>query len=82
MKIKLSWRKAGQPDHHDDKVDSNQLVVNEEFSLSTINHPDLLVAGVEGESVVARVDHLVQDLGFGCPGLGFRVQGSGFRAQD
>ena len=25
---------------------------------------DLLVAGVEGESFVARLDHLVKDLGF------------------
>ena len=31
---KLPWRKAGPPNHHDDKVDSDQLVVNKELSLA------------------------------------------------
>ena len=30
----LPWREAGQPDHHDDKVDSDQWAVNKELSLS------------------------------------------------
>ena len=33
-KLKLPWRKAGSFDHHDDIVDSDQWVVNEELSLS------------------------------------------------
>ena len=39
----------------------------------TYKRADLLVAGVEGESVVARVDHLVQDLGCGGSGVRLRV---------
>jgi hypothetical protein len=31
---KLPWRKAGQPSHLVDVVDSDQQVVNKEFSLS------------------------------------------------
>ena len=30
----LSWREVGPPNHHDDKVDSEQKVVNKELSLS------------------------------------------------
>ena len=32
--FKLPWREAGPPDHLDDKVDSDQQVVNKELSLS------------------------------------------------
>ena len=32
--FKLPWREAGPPNHHDDKVDSDQWVVSEEVSLS------------------------------------------------
>ena len=31
--FKLPWREAGPPNHHDDKVDSDQQVVNKELSL-------------------------------------------------
>jgi len=31
--FKLPWREAGPPNHHDDKVDSDQKVVNKELSL-------------------------------------------------
>ena len=31
--FKLPWREAGPPNHHDDKVDSDQEVVNTELSL-------------------------------------------------
>jgi len=31
--FKLPWREAGPLNHHDDKVDSDQLVVNTELSL-------------------------------------------------
>ena len=31
--FKLPWREAGPPNHHDDKVDSDQPVVNKEPSL-------------------------------------------------
>ena len=31
--FKLPWREAGPPNHHDDKVDSDQQVVNTEVSL-------------------------------------------------
>ena len=30
--FKLPWREAGTPDHHDDRVDSDQWVVNKELS--------------------------------------------------
>ena len=33
-KFKFPWREAGLPNHHDDKVDSDQQVVNKELSLS------------------------------------------------
>ena len=33
MEFKLPWREAGPPNHHDDKVDSDQEVVNKELSL-------------------------------------------------
>ena len=36
MKFKLPWREAGPPNHHDDKVDSDQEVVDNELSL-TVN---------------------------------------------
>ena len=29
----LPWREAGPPNHHDDKVDSDQYLVNKEVSL-------------------------------------------------
>ena len=29
----VPWREAGPPNHHDDKVDSDQQVVNKELSL-------------------------------------------------
>ena len=32
--FKLPWHKAGPPNHHDDKVDSDQQVVKKELSLS------------------------------------------------
>ena len=32
--FKLPWREAGPPHHHNDKVDSDQYVVNAELSLS------------------------------------------------
>ena len=32
--FKLPWREAGPPNHHDDKVDSDEQVVNKELSLS------------------------------------------------
>ena len=31
--FKLPWREAGPPNHHDEKVDSDQQVVNQELSL-------------------------------------------------
>ena len=31
--FKLPWRESGSPDHHDDTVDSDQLVVNDDLSL-------------------------------------------------
>jgi len=33
--FKLPWREAGPPNHHDDKVDSDQQVVNKELYLWT-----------------------------------------------
>ena len=36
MEFKLPWREAGQPNHYEDKVDSDQWVVSEELSLSYI----------------------------------------------
>jgi len=32
--FKLPWREAGPPSHHEDKVDSDQWVVNKEVSLT------------------------------------------------
>ena len=32
--FKLPWREAGPPNHHDDKVGSDQQVVKKELSLS------------------------------------------------
>jgi len=32
--IQLPWREAGPPNHHNDKVDSNQSVANKELFLS------------------------------------------------
>ena len=31
--FKLPWREASPPNHHDDKVDSDQQAVNEELSV-------------------------------------------------
>ena len=36
---KLPWREAGPPNHLDDKVDSDQLVVNKELSLTPMARP-------------------------------------------
>jgi hypothetical protein len=33
IEFKLPWREAVSPNHHDDKVDSDQKVVNEERSI-------------------------------------------------
>ena len=33
--FRLPWREAGPLNHHDDQVDSDHLVVNNELSLST-----------------------------------------------
>ena len=33
VEFKLPWREAGPPNHHDNKVDSDQLFVNNELSL-------------------------------------------------
>ena len=41
MEFKLLWREAGPPNHLDDKVDSDQKVVNK-------NPPDLLVQQEKG----------------------------------
>jgi len=46
--IKLPWREAGPPDHHDDKVVSDQQVVNQELSLY---RPEQLAACVEAMAV-------------------------------
>jgi len=35
--FKLPWREAGPPYHHDDKVDSDQYVVNKELSLYRVD---------------------------------------------
>ena len=34
--FKLPWHEAGPNNHHDDKVDSDQYVVNKELYLSTL----------------------------------------------
>ena len=33
----LRWREASPPNHHDDKVDEDQEVVDKELSLSELN---------------------------------------------
>ena len=33
MEVKLSWRQASPPNHHDDQVDSDQYAINKEVSL-------------------------------------------------
>jgi len=38
--FKLPWREAGPPNHHDDKVDSDQYVVNNELSLLAVDRGD------------------------------------------
>jgi len=58
-KSKLSWREAGQPRHLVDVVDSDQEVVNKEFSLSTEGRarvPDL--GGEIRELVVLEGQHV------------------------
>ena len=35
--FKLPWREAGPPNHHDDKVDSDQQVVDKELSLNSLS---------------------------------------------
>ena len=39
------WREAGPPNHHDDKVDSDQQVVNKELSLMLLERVDRRVLG-------------------------------------
>ena len=41
-KFKLPWREAGPPNHLNDKVDSDQYVVNKEHSLPTCRTPDFV----------------------------------------
>ena len=45
--LKLPWREAGPPNHYDDKVDSDQQVVNKNNSLWKGGHQfgPLLIAG-------------------------------------
>ena len=54
--FKLPWREAGPPNHHKDKVDSDQQVVNKELSLFTLGGSALisLVVGVERHSSLAN----------------------------
>ena len=63
--IKLPWREAGPPNHHDDKVDSDQLVVNKELSLSGVQ-----VAAekpIEEEHLIMEAIQLAQSRHFdGC----------------
>ena len=40
VRFKLPWREAGPPNHHDDKVDSDQQVVNKELSLQVFEGDD------------------------------------------
>jgi len=42
--FKFPWREAGPPNHHDDKVDSDQKCVNKELSLSLPGYPGRVVA--------------------------------------
>ena len=45
--FKVPWREAGPPNHHDDKVDSDQQAVNKELSLGQVRRraAERLVAG-------------------------------------
>ena len=53
--------------------DQRDLKDFDDTRCETYKRVDLLVAGVEGESVVAGLNHLVQDSGFGGSGIRFRV---------
>ena len=55
--FKLPWREAGPPNHHDDKVDSDQPIVNKELSLSdewTVGWqgPDVFFQAAEAANLV------------------------------
>ena len=69
--FKLPWREAGPPYHHDDQVDSDQKVVNKEFSLCRERRQWC-------SSLMWRI---LCECWFGVQVSGFRVQDSGFRVQ-
>ena len=46
-RLKVPWREAGPPHHHDDKVDSDEYVVNKEFSLSGQSGSPLTVGSLQ-----------------------------------
>jgi len=55
--IQTPWREAGPPTHHDDKVDSDQEVVNQELSRSLGGRcgcAALGAAGRGGEGLLKR----------------------------
>ena len=58
MEFKLPWREAGPPNLHDDKVDSDQYVVNKELSARERGGGLRLESGVQS---------------FGSDGSGLRV---------
>jgi len=65
----LPWREAGPPNHHDDKVDSDQYVVNKELSLCACL--------AKRRSSPRRACQGFRVLAFGVQGSGFRVWVSG-----
>jgi len=72
------WREAGPPNHHDDKVDSDQQVVKKELSLCPLRPAGSLPGGClefGGLDVKIRVKGLRVRVW----GLGSREQGFGFR---
>jgi len=46
--FRLPWREAGPPYHHDNKVDSDQKVVNKELSLCVVAPLLLNVSTIQG----------------------------------
>ena len=66
--FKISWREAGPPNHHDDKVDSDRWVVNKDFSLSSTW---CFVFEVWGAGAGRRI-------GVSCLGVRVWVSGFGF----
>ena len=60
--IQLPWREAGPPNHHDDKVDSDQQVVDKELSLSLAAKLDR-VGESGGDETADRAVHVPLDLG-------------------